>query len=1317
MLADDISRHLFNRRMNYSGARMQQGRVLVDADWNEAAMLESADRRLTVMETVCTGGSPNDGFRVDPASPAPAKLDLYPDAGKTIPTVNNTYDFTLLAGSFYLAGLRFEINDNTHFLTQPNWPAIALANTPNIPPAVTAARTDVVYVEGWEETVSSTEDPEFREQALGGPDTTTRLRRNWRVRVVPNARAADCTAGAAAMRAAMVARLTGLTANADQWFDAARATFVSKGRLKMAPSATAPNTDPCKPASISGFIGAENVTIRVQQTTHNRFIWGIDDAGPLFRVKVDPADATRLLFITTPRDEASFPLSGQAVELLPWGAKLDNGSIAAEATGKLFTIAADYDSSDRSLKLSQPVPQGWRDWLADQSGAPDKYFYLRLWTGGSGNAVNPDYAYTVGTPVALAGTGLEVTFLAAAADGDYWIAAARPNTPNVLVPWALSNGAPPAGPVRHAAALGLIRWTMSGGTVQHTVSDCRDRFRSLCSIGTCCTVTVGDGVNSFGDTNDLAAAVAMLPPEGGELCLLRGQHKGPLHLYNRNNVTVHGCGKLTEILPPATTGPVVAIHGCHDVAIRSLSITAPQNVAIEAREVVGLRLETLALNARDTAAINVRTTIGLTIVQCSIRSTALGHNIQSGATPLVFVQGKSLVIESNLISAAGSPVLRRALGGLQLGGASEDVIIRDNRIIGGNGDGILLGSMHLVAADIASDPGKLKNFIEKQGHAIFVWNATLTPLGCIDWWPVPRPPTTGGKPTQVPVTDGPIWRLVIANNLIEDMGGNGISCIPMDLAIQTGKQVLGSPLGEVNDVLIVGNEIRSCVTLPIETIPAGLEDTLVRGGILLARTQNPSIVANTVEDCATTHDGAVCGIFIAAGIGIVIEDNTVRHNGRPRSDTNVLRNGIRGGIYVMLALQRPADNTPQAVHLDVSAPAAAIVHRNRVSAISARALTVLAAGPVQVDDNNFGVTGLDTGTTALQPTNGLALIRRADLTNLRAEPNAAGATAQAGGSDATRRAEVAEASDATVSDRILINKIQFQAQFVSTLQVDNPPLLTLPLLFDLFGAASVFVFDLVARPDVASDIRNPTNATGLAVGRAPDPTTSTWQGAFGNVAFNDNIVSLIAQSLVTGGAAPSGFTQQIAQPKAVGFNVALISYDDVGSDSNHIACVNRLPMIANLFTAASTVRANSNRLTEPTAANTILSALTVGDIANATALNQADHCISDVILNSSFEKTGRPHILGLSTPATLQLNAQHVALSNAEKVCDGARGTGREDYNGFAWLIWVIEVTGIVYARYQLSNQSTAQTLTVLNDALVKAATTTGNTATNNANK
>ncbi len=194
--------------------------------------------------------------------------------------------------------------------------------------------------------VSSIEDEEFRERALGGPDTTTRLRRNWRVRVLAGANATDRVTAGADMRAAIVQRLTGLTSDPDQWFDAAKTTFVSQGKLQITPI-QATSTDPCKPASVTGFIGAENQTLRVQQTAMGRFIWGLDDAGPLFRVKPDPNDATRtrLLFLTTPRDAASFPIAGQAIELLPWGAMLDNGCIAAEATGTIFSLGGNYNPS------------------------------------------------------------------------------------------------------------------------------------------------------------------------------------------------------------------------------------------------------------------------------------------------------------------------------------------------------------------------------------------------------------------------------------------------------------------------------------------------------------------------------------------------------------------------------------------------------------------------------------------------------------------------------------------------------------------------------------------------------------------------------------------------------------------------------------------------------------------------------------------------------------------------------------------------------------------------------------------------------------
>src|SRR5437868_531719 len=116
----DISRHLFDPRMRYATALMQQGRVLNDSCWNEMVRLEADDRRQIIAETVCTGGSPNDGFRIGfaplpapqvPPPPTPTVMvPLFmenPPAGATpVPS----YDLTLGAGSFYLGGYRFAID-------------------------------------------------------------------------------------------------------------------------------------------------------------------------------------------------------------------------------------------------------------------------------------------------------------------------------------------------------------------------------------------------------------------------------------------------------------------------------------------------------------------------------------------------------------------------------------------------------------------------------------------------------------------------------------------------------------------------------------------------------------------------------------------------------------------------------------------------------------------------------------------------------------------------------------------------------------------------------------------------------------------------------------------------------------------------------------------------------------------------------------------------------------------------------------------------------------------------------------------------------
>ena len=144
-----------------------------------------------------------------------------------------------------------------------------------------------------------------------------------------------------------------------------------------------------------GYLGAENQAIRVQLTATNRFIWGYDNASPLYRVQVTREDGlNRIEFLTLPRDEFAQPQAGQAVEILPWGAILPNQEKVAELGGHLTTVETGYDPDTRTIQISQNVPGDWVDWLdapahadylSDRDEAGDrKYFYLRIWTGGSG---------------------------------------------------------------------------------------------------------------------------------------------------------------------------------------------------------------------------------------------------------------------------------------------------------------------------------------------------------------------------------------------------------------------------------------------------------------------------------------------------------------------------------------------------------------------------------------------------------------------------------------------------------------------------------------------------------------------------------------------------------------------------------------------------------------------------------------------------------------------------------------------------------------------------------------------------------------------
>src|SRR5512138_3277262 len=92
----DISRFLKQPGKHYAGVRLQQGRILTDADFNEGAWMREEDQRRGVVDFVGARGAPDLGFKIHQPS------DL-------------TQQATIQAGSFYLGGLRLEMEQTQPF--------------------------------------------------------------------------------------------------------------------------------------------------------------------------------------------------------------------------------------------------------------------------------------------------------------------------------------------------------------------------------------------------------------------------------------------------------------------------------------------------------------------------------------------------------------------------------------------------------------------------------------------------------------------------------------------------------------------------------------------------------------------------------------------------------------------------------------------------------------------------------------------------------------------------------------------------------------------------------------------------------------------------------------------------------------------------------------------------------------------------------------------------------------------------------------------------------------------------------------------------
>jgi len=472
-MGSDRARVSYDPKQQYRSVVMQQGRVTLEADWNEASQIASEALRRETLDFVGPCGTPDDGYEILlNSSPS------YP------------YDFTIQPGTMYVGGMRVHLLEAVDYANQPDWQDtgpedpywVSLSSLPGSPPVI----DEFVYLYLREQEVSAVEDQDLKDVALGGPDTAQRTRLMQRFVRVP-CDGTTCASGLSAAEAQWAHQ--GLT------FDPGTMRLEPSSSLKVGFVNPQQNQTPCQPQAQGGYVDPDNQLIRVQiagidpASGNPQLIWGFDDASFLYRVDLDLGGNT-LVFQSPPVDAEHQPVSGQLVELLRTAAILPNGQYVAAATGFVMKLDQNYDPDQQSIALPSGVtlPPDYTGY--DQSPPVEAgQLFLRIWNG--------MLDQPPGTALPLGDTGVQVTLgLQSPATqihiGDYWMFAVRPITPMMVYPERYLNAPqPPDGPRLWACPLGVISWNGEVGTL---ASDCRNQFCTLVDACRrqqgCCTITV-----------------------------------------------------------------------------------------------------------------------------------------------------------------------------------------------------------------------------------------------------------------------------------------------------------------------------------------------------------------------------------------------------------------------------------------------------------------------------------------------------------------------------------------------------------------------------------------------------------------------------------------------------------------------------------------------------------------------------------------------------------------------------------------------------------------------------------------------------------
>ncbi len=646
-MGGDYTRYSFKPDNDFSGVFMQQGRVMLDADWNELVEILDRRRRAETMDTIGPAVVPKetpDGFKIETVGSPVSDLSIHP---------GRIYVHGLLA-EHHGAGQKMQVNrlgetpgkDPINYTQQPYLP-----NAPALPKF-----PYLVYLDVWQREVTAAEDISLVEKAVG-VDTAARAQTVWQVKV-----------------------LTGIGQNPtcagfdDSFFAKQEETLPSAGRLSTQGVDVPTSADPCILSPTGGYRGTENRLYRVE--VHDggllgtaTFKWSRNNAALAGTVTKINSTRDELTLESLGRDAVARFKKGDWVEIT------DDWRTFAGKAGVMCRISDDPDTLQRTIKLDKAIDPG----IFDSKDPASRHTLVRRWDqkglvrDADGkvheNLDGPKSTGAIKVPAAPAAStaptaliledGVQVTFEASTAGGkfrpgDYWVFHARTADGSVEE----LKKAPPRGILHHYCPLAVI----SSAAAKPT--DCRIFWPpdTPSDAGCDCTVCVTPELHHQGKLT-IQQAIDTVQKTGGKICLSPGIYWLNTSLEITKCNTVHLVGKGSDLLGNGSVlvylepdnKPAIDIENSQDVTLekfgvislfRGIDVANSQNVTLEK---IGITTSSCGLLLQNV--------VGATVQHCNIHPPPLpGLSLATGIALEGFLTGV-LLCKNELHADTGIAVL------------------------------------------------------------------------------------------------------------------------------------------------------------------------------------------------------------------------------------------------------------------------------------------------------------------------------------------------------------------------------------------------------------------------------------------------------------------------------------------------------------------------------------------------------------------------------------------------------------------------------------------------------------------------------------